>query len=67
MMKTSLYIKCTNYNFESLFEKKGYKWFKNGYYDLNIVGIRRNLDHKVTNTFDDILVVDYYEIGRAHV
>lgn len=65
MMKNQLYIKCSNYDFKSLFEKKGYAWFDNGLYNLNIIGVRRNMNNKVTNTFDDILVVDYY-VANSH-
>ena len=57
-MKTGLFTKCTTYNFEKLFKDKGYAWFTKGSYNLNIIGIRSNND-KVTDKYDDILVVDY--------
>ncbi|WP_291630188.1 hypothetical protein [Clostridium sp.] len=58
MIKTTLYNKVINYNFENLFKKKGYAYFTNGAYNLNIIGIRASED-KVTNKFDDILILIY--------
>lgn len=57
-MKTGLFAKCTTYNFEKLFKEKGYAWFTKGNYNLNIIGVRSN-NNKVTDKYDDILVVDY--------
>ena len=57
-MKTGLFTKCTTYNFEKLFKAKGYAWFTKGNYNLNIIGVRSN-NNKVTDKYDDILVVDY--------
>ncbi len=57
-MKTGLFTKCTTYNFEKLFKTKGYAWFTKGSYNLNIIGVRSN-NNKVTDKYDDILVVDY--------
>ena len=57
--KNDLYNKCLNYDFEKLFEKKNYAYFKKGNYNLNIIGVRKNNNHKVTNLFDDIMVVIY--------
>ena len=57
-MKTGLFTKCTTYNFEKLFKEKGYAWFTKGNYNLNIIGVRSN-NNKVTDKYDDILVVDY--------
>ena len=64
-MKTSLLTKCTAYNFEKLFKEKGYSWFTKGNYNLNIVGVRSNNNNKITNQYDDILVVDY-NTGTGH-
>lgn len=58
-MKTNLYNKCLTYNFEILFKRKGYAYFTNGDYNLNIIGVRSNQDGKVTNAYDDYLVVIY--------
>ena len=64
-MKTSLLTKCAAYDFEKLFKKKGYAWFTKGNYNLNIVGVRSNNNNKVTNQYDDILIVDY-NTGNGH-
>lgn len=58
-MKVSLYTKCASYDFKKLFESKGYTWFDKGFYNLNIIGVRKNNKNKVTNMYDDILIVDY--------
>lgn len=59
-MKTKLYITCNTFDFESLFKRKGYAFFTNGIYNLNIIGVRHNnTDNVVTNVFDDLLIVDY--------
>ena len=51
--------KCQSYNFEKLFKGKGYAYFKNGAYNLNIIGVRSNNKNKVTNLYDDVLVLIY--------
>lgn len=56
-MKTQLYTKCKACDFEKLFDKKGYAYFKTGVYNLNIIGVRSNKTNEVTNTYDDCLVV----------
>ena len=39
---------------------KGYKFFENGDYNVNIVGIRNSeTEGKVTNKFDDLMTVSY--------
>lgn len=58
-MKTNLHNRCLTYDFESLFKRKGYAFFTNGDYNLNIIGIRSNQGGKVTNAYDDYLVVIY--------
>ena len=55
----NLYNKLLTYNFEELFKKKGYSYFTKGNYNLNIIGVRSANDHKVTNEFDDYIVVIY--------
>lgn len=64
-MKTPLYSRCVSYNFEKLFKEKGYAWFTKGEYNVNIIGIRSNQNNKVTNKYDDILVIDY-NTGIGH-
>lgn len=58
-MKTQLYAKCKVYDFEKLFKNKGYSYFTKGNYNLNIIGIRSNQENKITNKYDDCLVVIY--------
>ena len=58
MIKNQLYIKVHNYDFKTLFAKKNYKYFTKGDYNLNIIGVRAK-GTKVTNKYDDILVLDY--------
>ena len=58
-MKTNVYIKCKSFDFEKLFKKKGYVYFNKGNYNLNIIGVRSNQNNKVTNKYDDCLVLIY--------
>lgn len=58
-MKTNLKAKCVSADFASIFEKKGYSFFTKGEYNLNIIGVRKNNNNKVTNLYDDCLVLDY--------
>lgn len=51
--------KLALYDFEKLFRNKGYIYFTKGAYNLNIIGIRTNNNNKVTNIFDDFIVIDY--------
>ena len=49
---------------EKAVKSKGYSWFENGDFNLNIVGIRNSQPgNLVTNLFDDILTVSYKENG----
>lgn len=59
MAKSSFYKKCENASLIKILEKKGYEVFSNGAYNLNIIGIRSNQNNRVTNLFDDCLVVLY--------
>lgn len=58
-IKPSLIKKIEDANFDIIFRRKGYTYFTNGLYNLNIIGIRANNNRKVTNTFDDAMVVTY--------
>lgn len=57
--KTMTRNELLNYNFASLFNRKGYAYFTTGAYNLNIIGIRSYQCNKVTNKFDDWFVVIY--------
>lgn len=59
MIKTALYSKVNNYNFEPLFKRKHYTYFTKGAYNLNIIGVRADNHNEITNLYDDILIVIY--------
>jgi hypothetical protein len=45
-------------------ESKGYKYFQEGEYNVNVIGIRNSAPgKKVTNVFDDWLTISYKENG----
>lgn len=49
---------------ESAVKAKGYKYFENGDYNVNVIGIRNSAPgNKVTNVFDDWLTLSYKENG----
>ena len=58
-MATKFYSKCENANLAKILEEKGYKFFTKGSYNLNIIGVRSDQNKKVTDLFDDALVVVY--------
>lgn len=58
MIKTALYSKIKDYDFEKLFKRKGYVFFTKGIYNLNIIGIRAK-GNQITNSFDDYLMLIY--------
>lgn len=58
---------CKDTNFRKLLESKGYAYFTKGCFNLNIIGIRSNQNNRVTNKFDDAIVVIYYDSeGKEH-
>lgn len=58
MIKTTLTNKCLNADFQKIFADKGYAFFTKGAYNINIIGVRHK-GFKVTNRFDDCLVIVY--------
>lgn len=53
-------MEFTRSQVEKAVKDKGYKWFENGDYNLNIVGIRNSSTNEaITNKFDDLLTVSY--------
>lgn len=58
MIETTLYNKILNTDFKKILTNKGYAFFDKGEYNLNIIGVRHK-GSKVTNTFDDFIVVIY--------
>ena len=59
-------MKCpTRQQIESTVKAKGYKWFENGDYNLNIVGVRNGETlNEVTNKFDDCITLSYRKDGE---
>ena len=50
---------------EAAVKAKGYKWFEDGDYNLNIVGIRNSeTSNDITNKFDDLITVSYKVDGK---
>ena len=66
MIEISLANKCANADFEKIFARKGYTFFTKGDYNLNIIGVRHK-GAKVTNHFDDCLVVIYNTANEQNV
>ena len=55
----------TRQQIKSAVRAKGYKWFENGDYNLNIVGVRNGeTGTEVTNKFDDFLTLSYKVDGE---
>ena len=55
----------TRQQIKSAVRAKGYKWFENGDYNLNIVGVRNGeTGTEVTNKFDDFLTLSYKVNGE---
>lgn len=54
----------TEQSIERAMIRKGYTYFKSGDYNLNIIGIRTDQGGKVTNKFDDILILLYRVNGE---
>ena len=59
MIKPNFYSLCSYADYKKIFAEKGYAYFTNGAYNLNIIGVRSDNKNKVTNLYDDILVVIY--------
>lgn len=59
MVKTNLFDKVAKIDLSIILRRKGYSYFTKGYYNLNIIGIRKNNNNVITNKYDDILVVMY--------
>jgi hypothetical protein len=54
----------TREQIEKAVEAKGYKYFENGEFNVNVIGVRNSAPgNKVTNVFDDWLTLSYKENG----
>ena len=56
-----LFEKIKSADFSKILIDKGYVYFNKGKYNLNIIGVRKSGD-KVTNNFDDFIVVEYIDM-----
>lgn len=63
-MNIKLIEKIKNADFSKIFNNLNYAYFTSGEYNLNIIGVRANMDNRVTNRYDDIIVVEYKENGK---
>ena len=60
-MNDKLFNKVSKADFSKILVDKGYVYFNKGKYNLNIIGVRKSGD-KVTNNFDDFIVVEYIDM-----
>ena len=67
MDKETLKNKLTEKAVMEAMARKGYAYFRNGDYNLNIIGIRSDQGRKVTNKFDDFLLLLYYVGGVLNI
>ena len=58
MIETTLVNRCAKADFEKILKAKGYAYFTKGAYNINIIGVRHK-GTRVTNTFDDCIVIIY--------
>ncbi len=58
-------MKLTKKQIENAVKDKGYKWFENGDWNLNIVGVRNSdTGDEITNKFDDKITLSYKVDGE---
>lgn len=67
MDKDTLKNKLTEKSIIETMARKGYAYFSTGDYNLNIIGIRSDQGRKVTNKFDDYLLLIYYVSGKLNI
>jgi hypothetical protein len=61
----SLISKVLREKIEAAVKAKGYKWFDEGDYNLNIVGVRNSEPgDAITNKFDDYITISYKVDGK---
>jgi hypothetical protein len=61
----SLISKVLREKIEAAVKAKGYKWFDEGDYNLNIVGVRNSEPgNAITNKFDDYITISYKVDGK---
>lgn len=67
-MNEQLLKKVQACNIKAVMQRKGYAFFENGKYNLNLIGIRAKRPNDRNNdTFDDLLLVVYNDDSGKHV
>jgi hypothetical protein len=63
-MNKQLLERCKKADFKAIFKEKGYKFFTEGIYNLNLIGVRSKESVHQSNTFDDAFIAMYVnELG----
>ena len=66
-MEANLKKLIENTNFEKLFKELGYKFYTNGDYNVNVIGVRNLLDGNIqTNKFNDAMLLIFKINGVWH-
>lgn len=67
-MNTQLLNKVQDFDIKELMQNKGYRFFENGKYNLNLIGVRATRKEGVNqDTFDDLLMVIYNDDSGKQV
>lgn len=67
MYNRQLLDKCLDVDFEKILKSKGYSYFTNGMYNLNIVGVRSKDSKESVNVFNDALILTYNAEDGKHI
>lgn len=67
MYNRQLLDKCLDVDFEKILKSKGYSYFINGIYNLNIIGVRSKDSKESVNVFNDALILIYTAEDGKHI
>ena len=67
MYNRQLLDKCLDVDFEKILKSKGYSYFTNGIYNLNIIGVRSKDSKESVNVFNDALILIYTAEDGKHI
>ena len=67
MYNRQLLDKCLDVDFEKILKSKGYSYFTNGIYNLNIIGVRSKDSKESVNVFNDALTLIYTAEDGKHI
>lgn len=67
MYNRQLLDKCLDVDFEKILKSKGYSYFTNGIYNLNIIGVRSKDSKESVNVFNDALILIYSAEDGKHI